>query len=42
MDLEAALEMEARAQAVCMDTPDFHEGYRAFVEKRAPAFNRDN
>ena len=42
VDLEAALELEAKAQAVCMDTPDFHEGYRAFVEKRALVFNRDN
>jgi enoyl-CoA hydratase/carnithine racemase len=40
MDLETALETEARAQARCMETADFHEGYRAFVEKRAPRFNR--
>ena len=40
MELEAALEMEARAQATCMETPDFHEGYRAFVEKRPALFNR--
>ena len=40
MDLEAALEMEARAQAICMETADFREGYRAIAEKRAPAFNR--
>lgn len=40
MDLEAALEMEARAQAICMETADFREGYRAIVEKRAPTFNR--
>jgi len=40
MDLDAALEMEARAQAICMETPDFHEGYRAFVEKRPASFNR--
>jgi enoyl-CoA hydratase/carnithine racemase len=37
---EAALEMEAMAQARCMETQDFQEGYRAFIEKRAPAFNR--
>lgn len=39
VDLETALEMETMAQARCMKTPDFLEGYRAFVEKRAPAFN---
>ncbi|MGH7824781.1 MAG: enoyl-CoA hydratase family protein [Candidatus Binatia bacterium] len=38
--LETALEMEAMAQARCMATPDFVEGYRAFVEKRPPQFNR--
>jgi len=40
LDLEQALELEARAQAQCMEMPDFQEGYRAFVEKRAPLFNR--
>lgn len=40
MDIEAALELEARAQAICMETADFHEGYRAVVEKRPPVFNR--
>ena len=40
VDLETALEMEAMAQARCMEMPDFLEGYRAFVEKRAPAFNK--
>ena len=40
LDLEQALELEARAQAQCMEMPDFQEGYRAFVEKRAPIFNR--
>jgi enoyl-CoA hydratase/carnithine racemase len=40
MDIEAALELEARAQAICMETADFREGYRAIVEKRPPAFNR--
>ncbi|HWO42124.1 MAG TPA: enoyl-CoA hydratase, partial [Candidatus Eisenbacteria bacterium] len=38
--LESALEMEAMAQARCMETPDFYEGYRAFVEKRPAKFNR--
>lgn len=40
VDLETALEMEARAQARCMETPDFLEGYNAFVEKRPQIFNR--
>ena len=40
MDLQQALELEAAAQAGCMQTTDFQEGYRAFVEKRPPKFNR--
>ena len=40
MGLEAALETEATAQATCMQRGDFREGYRAFVEKRVPQFNR--
>jgi enoyl-CoA hydratase/carnithine racemase len=38
--LEAALELEATAQARCMETPDFIEGYNAFIEKRPQRFNR--
>ena len=33
MDLEAALECEEQAQAICMAHPDFREAYEAFVEK---------
>jgi enoyl-CoA hydratase/carnithine racemase len=40
VDLEAALEMEAMAQARCMETPDFVEGYNAFIEKRPLRFSR--
>lgn len=40
MDLFAALDEEAYAQAVCMQKDDFHEAYWAFTEKRAPRFNR--
>jgi len=40
MALETALETEATVQARCMGRSDFREGYRAFVEKRAPQFNR--
>ncbi len=40
VNLETALEMEAAAQARCMETPDFIEGYHAFIEKRPRRFNR--
>ena len=38
MELEDALEAEARAQAMCMLNPNFREAYEAFVEKRRPRF----
>jgi len=38
MDLAAALECEAQAQALCMQHSDFREAYDAFVEKRPPGF----
>ena len=40
MDLsfDTALELEAQAQAVCMQHPDYGEAYRAFAEKREPRF----
>ena len=38
MDLRSALEVEAEAQAVCMQHPDFREAYEAFVGKRKPRF----
>jgi enoyl-CoA hydratase/carnithine racemase len=38
MSIEAALEAEAQAQAICMQTDDFRRAYRAFVEKRPPEF----
>jgi enoyl-CoA hydratase/carnithine racemase len=37
-DLESALDNEARAQAVCMQTHDFREAYDAFVAKRPANF----
>ena len=40
MDLNSALGLEAKVQAKCMETPDFQEGYRAFMEKRKPVFNK--
>ena len=38
MNLEAALECEAQAQAICMQHPDYREAYEAFVNKRKPSF----
>jgi enoyl-CoA hydratase/carnithine racemase len=38
MGLDAAIEAEAQAQAICMQTEDFRRAYRAFVAKRSPAF----
>jgi enoyl-CoA hydratase/carnithine racemase len=38
LDLDSALEAEAKVQAVCMQNPNFRESYEAFVEKRDPAF----
>jgi enoyl-CoA hydratase/carnithine racemase len=40
MDLAQALDLEAREQARLMQSPDFHEGYRAFTEKRPAKFNQ--
>lgn len=39
MELAEALEEEARAQAVCMEDPNFREAYEAFREKRPPRFS---
>jgi enoyl-CoA hydratase/carnithine racemase len=38
MSLEAAIESEAQAQAICMQTEDFRIAYRAFVDKEKPVF----
>jgi len=38
MSLEAALECEAQAQAICMQHPDYREAYEAFVSKRSANF----
>jgi enoyl-CoA hydratase/carnithine racemase len=38
MNLDAALESEAQAQAICMQHPDYREAYEAFVNKRAAKF----
>ena len=39
--LEEALEMEARAQAHCMETNDFRRAYEAFANKQKPVFQGD-
>ena len=38
MGVDEAIEAEAQAQAICMQTDDFVRAYRAFVEKRRPVF----
>ena len=38
MSLEQAIEAEAQAQALCMQTEDFARAYRAFVAKDKPVF----
>jgi len=41
MPLDEAIESEAQAQAICMQTNDFSRAYHAFLEKRAPVFEGD-
>jgi enoyl-CoA hydratase/carnithine racemase len=38
VSLDVALEMEAQAQAICMQTQDFRRAYDAFAAKSTPAF----
>ena len=38
MGLDAFIEAEAQAQAICMQTNDFRRAYEAFVAKRRPVF----
>ena len=38
MPLDQAIEAEAQAQQICMQTKDFREAYEAFVGKREPRF----
>jgi len=41
LSVEQALETEAEAQAICMQTKDFTRAYEAFVAKQKPAFKGD-
>jgi enoyl-CoA hydratase/carnithine racemase len=41
MSLEQAIEAEAQAQAICMQTKDFERAYRAFIAKQKPSFKGD-
>jgi enoyl-CoA hydratase/carnithine racemase len=41
MGLEQAIEAEAQAQAICMQTRDFERAYRAFLERERPVFEGD-
>ena len=38
MSLDEAIEAEAQAQAICMQTADFERAYEAFVRKEKPQF----
>ncbi|MEP4770294.1 MAG: enoyl-CoA hydratase family protein [Roseibium sp.] len=38
MSIEQAIEAEAQAQAICMQTGDFERAYKAFVAKGKPVF----
>jgi enoyl-CoA hydratase/carnithine racemase len=41
MGLDQAIEAEAQAQAICMQTRDFERAYKAFVAKQKPVFEGD-
>ncbi|MBN9528934.1 MAG: enoyl-CoA hydratase family protein [Alphaproteobacteria bacterium] len=41
MDIDQAIEAEAQAQAICMQTRDFARAYHAFVAKQKPVFEGD-
>lgn len=38
MSFDTALELEAQAQAICMQHPDYNEAFKAFTEKREAKF----
>jgi enoyl-CoA hydratase/carnithine racemase len=41
MGIDDAIEAEAQAQAICMQTHDFERAYKAFVAKQRPVFEGD-
>jgi enoyl-CoA hydratase/carnithine racemase len=41
MSIEQAIESEAQAQAICMQTQDFRRAFEAFVAKEKPQFKGD-
>jgi enoyl-CoA hydratase/carnithine racemase len=41
MTIDQAIEAEAQAQAICMQTHDFTRAYEAFVVKQKPVFGGD-
>ena len=41
MGIDEAIEAEAQAQAICMQTKDYGRAYRAFVAKTKPVFEGD-
>ena len=41
MSIDQAIEAEAQAQAICMQTQDFKRAYEAFTARQKPVFNGD-
>ena len=41
MALDEAIDAEADAQAICMQTKDFRRAYDAFAKKERPVFEGD-
>jgi enoyl-CoA hydratase/carnithine racemase len=39
--VDEAIDMEAQAQAICMQTKDFQRAYEAFAARRKPVFEGD-
>ena len=39
--IDQAIEAEAQAQAICMQTEDFRRAYEAFAAKQKPVFQGD-